>query len=592
MASGMRLTPQQQLALNHPGNLLLKACPGGGKTRVIVAKLVKDVELLRGTPFGVACITYTNAAVSEIDARVAAHLMPDDNTSFVVSTIHSFCLHHILRPFASRVPGFSSAMKVLTSDREEFKAIADRAAELVGRFGLRFEDYERFGRIGLDANGQLIGAALEDDMVKLAAPHFLRISAERGFIDFASILYLTLQLLRTDAEVARSVATKFKSFLVDEFQDTTEIQVEILRAIHAQGKSQFFLVGDPAQSIFGFAGAKPELIDPFADEIGARRDLSLSWNFRSSGRVVEHAERLFPRNPAMTSEGKNKTCTEPVHLVKTASTFNALTDEFLPAIERMGLPLGRSAILAKSWAALYPISKALRDFGVKVVGPGARPYKGSRLFARLAEQLGAAVIDGHRFNIRQLERAVFSAIQDMSGHSRFDVYGYSGRRTMVELVRVSEEVSREKDGIDWLKTVADEAGRIFVRDEWVPPLHRNNFAASATDMIDDMNRNGIDLANLSIEDLGMFASPDKALRLMTIHEAKGREFAAIAIIGVKEGSMPHYKSTMGESLQAEKRQFYVAVTRAEQLLMYVFDYDRRGNPPSRFLGPDGVNILN
>ncbi|MER8476141.1 UvrD-helicase domain-containing protein [Mesorhizobium sp. M1163] len=140
-------------------------------------------------------------------------------------------------------------------------------------------------------------------------------------------------------------------------------------------RSTFFLVGDPAQSIFGFAGARPELIDSFADEIGAKRDLSLSWNFRSSAPVVEQAERLFPRAPAMTSEGKNKVCTEPAHLITTDRTFDAITEEFLPAINRMGLPLGRSAILAKSWAALYPISRGLRDFGVKVVGPGARPYR-------------------------------------------------------------------------------------------------------------------------------------------------------------------------------------------------------------------------
>jgi DNA helicase-2/ATP-dependent DNA helicase PcrA len=89
----------------------------------------------------------------------------------------------------------------------------------------------------------------------------------------------------------------------------------------------------------------------------------------------------------------------------------------------------------------------------------------------------------------------------------------------------------------------------------------------------------------------MFASPDKALRLMTIHEAKGREFAAVAIIGVKEGSFPFYKAKTDEEVEAEKRQFYVAVTRTEQLLMYIYDHDRFGNPPSRFLGPDGVNIL-
>lgn len=587
----MKLTPQQQLALDHTGNLLLKACPGSGKTRTIVAKLVKEVEEVRGTPFAVACITYTNAAVNEIDARVAAHLMPDDQTNYVVSTIHSFCLHHILRPFASRVAGFSGTMKVLTSERTEFVEIADLAAEMVGRFDLRFEDYVRFGGIGLDASGAFIGSALEDDMIALAAPHFMRLAANRGFIDFASILYHSYCLLRDDREVSRSVATKFRSFLIDEFQDTTEIQVEILRLLHQENRSTFFLVGDPAQSIFGFAGARPELIDPFADEISAKRDLSLSWNFRSSPAVVQHAERLFPRDPAMTSEGKAKSCPEPVHLVSTGNVFEAITDEFLPAIERMKLPLGRSAILAKSWNALYPISRALRDYGTRVVGPGARPYRRSRLFASLAEQLGAAVTDGHLYNIRQLERATFNAIQDATGESRYDVYGFDGRRTMVGLLRIAKDLARSLDGVEWLDAMAREVGRVLAGDQWIPPQHEADFAASVQDMVSDMRHSGIDVDNLSIDDLGMFASPDKALRLMTIHESKGREFAAVAVIGLKEGSMPHFKARTPEALDAERRQFYVAVTRAERLLMYLYDRDRYNNPPSRFLGKDGVGMV-
>ncbi|WP_186307028.1 UvrD-helicase domain-containing protein [Mesorhizobium amorphae] len=587
----MKLTPQQQLALDHPGNLLLKACPGSGKTRTIVAKLVNEVERLRGTPFTAACITYTNAAVSEIDARVAAHLMPDDEINYVVATIHSFCLHHILRPFASRVPGFVGAMKVLTADREEFTAIADQAAEMVGRYDLQFEDYAKFGGIGLDAGGNFIGSALEDDMIRLAAPHFLKIAARRGFIDFATILYHSFCLLRDDPEVARSVATKFQSFLVDEFQDTTEIQVEILRIIHKQGRSRFFLVGDPAQSIFGFAGAKPELINPFADEIGAKRDLSLSWNFRSSKPIVEQAERLFPRMPAMTSEGKNKVCTEPAHFVSTNRTFDAIVEDFLPTVERMSLPLGRSAVLAKSWNELYPIARKLREFGVKVVGPGARPYKRSRLFAALAEQLSAAASDGHLYNIRLVERAVFNAIQDMSGQSRFDVFSYSGRRTMVGLLREARLLAAQLDGVAWLKAMAGETGRILVRDQWIPAAHQRDCLASVDEMVSDMRHNKIDVENLSIEDLGMFASPDKALRLMTIHEAKGREFAAVAIVGVREGWMPHYKARTVEALKAERRVFYVAITRAEQLLMYIYQHDAYGNPPSRFLGQGGVQII-
>lgn len=587
----MRLTLQQKSALDHQGNLLLKACPGSGKTRTIVSKLVNDVEELRGTTFSVACITYTNAAVNEIDSRVAAHLSPEDHVNYVVSTIHSFCLHQILRPFAYRVPGFAGNMKVLTSDQPEFNSIADAAAASVGRYDLSFDDYARFGNIGLDAAGNFVGSALDDIMILKAAPYFMRAAAAKGFIDFANILYRSYCLVRDDAEVARSVATRFKSFLIDEFQDTTEIQVELLRLLHRQGRSRFFLVGDLSQSIFGFAGAKPELVDPFAKEIGAKDDLSLSLNFRSSGPVVEHAERLIPRYPRMTSEGKNKLCIEPVRYFATTNGFATLVEEFLPAIERMGLPLGRSAILAKSWLELYPLARSLREYGVKVVGPGARPYKRSRLFASLAEQLGAAVTDGHRYNIRQLERAVFNAVQDISGSSRWDLFGYEGRRTIVEMLRNSHELAQHFDGIAWLRETAKETGRILTREQWVPPDCQNNCVASVEEMIADMHNGGIDVANLTIEDLGMFASPDKALRLMTIHESKGREFAAVAIMGLREGWFPHYRARTPEEIEGERRQFYVAITRAEQLLFYVYQYDRRGNPPSRFLGPTGVNVL-
>jgi DNA helicase-2/ATP-dependent DNA helicase PcrA len=99
---------------------------------------------------------------------------------------------------------------------------------------------------------------------------------------------------------------------------------------------------------------------------------------------------------------------------------------------------------------------------------------------------------------------------------------------------------------------------------------------------------GIDLANLTIDDLGLFASPDRALRLTTIHNAKGREFDAVALINLREGRFPHYRAT---DMDAERRLFYVAVTRAERVLVYIAEPDRWGNPPSRFLGQGGVGMV-
>ena len=101
MAAGglIRLTGEQQAAVDNDGNLLLTACPGSGKTRTLIAKLVAEIEEVRGSPRTICCITYTNTAVQEIEQRTREQLQPGDEGYFVISTIHAFCLNEILRPY-------------------------------------------------------------------------------------------------------------------------------------------------------------------------------------------------------------------------------------------------------------------------------------------------------------------------------------------------------------------------------------------------------------------------------------------------------------------------------------------------------------
>jgi DNA helicase-2/ATP-dependent DNA helicase PcrA len=120
----MTLTAEQRDAVACQQNLLLTACPGSGKTRTIAARLTQEIDRLRGAPRAVACITYTTAAVQEVEQRIAAVLLDGDEQYFTICTIHSFCLSEILRPYAWLVPAFQGAMRVLTRDRPEFEAIA------------------------------------------------------------------------------------------------------------------------------------------------------------------------------------------------------------------------------------------------------------------------------------------------------------------------------------------------------------------------------------------------------------------------------------------------------------------------------------
>jgi DNA helicase-2/ATP-dependent DNA helicase PcrA len=584
----MTLTAEQRAAVDCEQNLLLTACPGSGKTRTITARLAEEIDRVRDTPRAVACITYTNAGVQEVEQRIGAQLLEGDERHFTICTIHSFCLSEILRPFAWLTPGFSGAVRVLTRDRPEFESIAQYAAGRVNLFNLSAREYEAFASLSVDAEGNLVGLALQDEAIARAAPYFWERCAQLGFIDFSTIIYRSYCLLRDQPMVARSVSARYACFLIDEFQDTTEIQIEILKLIYAQGRSRFFAVGDAAQSIFGFTGARPELVGPFAEYIHARTDLSLTGNFRSSPPVVRHAERLYPRTPPMQSVGTNRNVRIEPTLVSNKTTFAAVTEEFLPLLAAHGIGFGQAAILAREWAPLFPLSRGLRDFGVPVVGPGARPYRRSRLFATLAEQLCGYLVQPGAQNIRQLERALFFAVQEVTGRPRLEVFAFAGRVTMVKLLREASRLAVNNGAIHWLDEMSRATGEILYRDGFIDQEQSGLFYASVQEMKADMRAQRVDLQNLSIDDLGLFAAPDRAVRLMTIHNAKGREFAAVALIGLREGRFPHFRA---EDMDAEKRLFYVAVTRAERVLMYIAEPDQWRNPPTRFLGRDGVGIV-
>jgi DNA helicase-2/ATP-dependent DNA helicase PcrA len=113
---------------------------------------------------------------------------------------------------------------------------------------------------------------------------------------------------------------------------------------------------------------------------------------------------------------------------------------------------------------------------------------------------------------------------------------------------------------------------------------------SVEEMKADMRRNRVDLANLTIDDLGIYASPDAALKLSTLHNAKGREYEAVAMIDLHEGKIPFYQCRSEEEFEEAKRLFYVGITRARRFLLYITDSSNPRNQPSRFLQEEGVCV--
>jgi DNA helicase-2/ATP-dependent DNA helicase PcrA len=153
----MRLTDEQRAAVAEAGHVCLVSCPGSGKTRVIVAKLLHCIESVSETTRRIACITHTNAAADEIDTRLRETCFGAEDFYYEVATIHGFALQNILRPFHHLLPELRNGFTILVSDADTY---SEKARELMQQHGLGGFAYEEFERIqrAPDGNPSFVGA--------------------------------------------------------------------------------------------------------------------------------------------------------------------------------------------------------------------------------------------------------------------------------------------------------------------------------------------------------------------------------------------------------------------------------------------------
>ena len=364
------LTDEQKNAVNFPSNIALSACPGSGKTRVIIAKLLKLAEGVEDTPLSIGCITYTNAAVDEIEARIKLVGTNRLVERCEISTIHSFCLNFILRPYGWMHPDVPKGFSILTQQMREFEEIVRAVEDEIGR-SIQRSTFDDYGSLRHTSNGQPAGSGIEGGIVTAqTAARYWEFLRGRGFLDFSMILYYSLCVLQAQPFVAKGIASRFAWLLIDEFQDTTDVQIAIFAHLRRHLHTQFFMVGDAHQSINGFAGADTALGDRFCDHIGADRNHALSGNFRCAPQIITPAETLIPRTPVMSAKGSAAARNGIVYYQHVANPATGIEDYFLPALEALGVAHGSAAVLAPWWQHLVPVARHLRDLGVPVFGPG------------------------------------------------------------------------------------------------------------------------------------------------------------------------------------------------------------------------------
>lgn len=572
------LTPEQEKAVTFPDTLCLTSCPGSGKTRTIIAKLQRCIDEVRDTPRKIACITFTNAGVNEIESRLRLYGDGADNELCEVSTIHSFCLNYVLRPYAHLVPHLKENWDVITSDDEWFTALVK---ELTTKYSIKATLVDRFDGLQRQFPDKL---PTDSGLPQPAVVEFFQRADAEGKVTLGDIVFYSAKLVKDNNFIASALASRFAWFIVDEFQDTTVAQAILLYEVFKLGRSKLFFVGDPNQSILGFAGGTPQLMGQFATSVKANTDHSLTGNFRSSTLVVKHAELLCPSKPSMVAVGEHKDFHIPPSYVHCASSIDGIFDHFLPALDAVNIPLGKAAVLAPWWVDLLLLGRELRKRQIPIIGPGARPYKRSHEFTLLSEALSAYLMEQDADSAAAIQKALFMTLSNVAEVKPSDIYRYNGRRIIFRLILAAKEILKKHEGIkEWLLLSADACETILIEEELLTPGHKGVFTKSAAAMLADMVKYDVDVQNMAAVELGMIAVPKDCVNLITMHQSKGREFDAVAVICVHEGRVPHFTSTTQAEFDEAQRLLYVAATRAKKLLMYFTDKSHPKNTPSRFL---------
>ncbi len=626
---------QREAVLHAEGPLLVVAGPGSGKTRVVSRRLA--ALLRRGVlPHQVLAVTFTNRAAAELRERVE-RLVPAGG--LWVATFHGACAR-ILREHGEAV-GVPRSFTIY--DEEDRGRLVGRVLRELpgardvltrGEAGKRIRSWKGAGVTPAAARGAVWAPA-----ERMAAEVYARYEAllrAQAATDFDDLLSLAARLLADHPAVLESYRRRLRHVLVDEYQDTNPIQFRIARAL-SSGTGNLHATGDPDQSIYAWRGADIRNILDFREHYPAARILRLERNYRSVRNVLDAAGALIRRN---RDRHEKDLLTEaeagpPVRV--------AIHDD----VDREGRAVGAeiAAFLAegrspREAAVLYRVNARSRAVEVALRGRGV-PYqvvRGVEFFQRaevkdlvawlrlLANagdgEAAARVLQapargvGDASVARILEAAAGAGLPVreilLRGAGPLGLKGRAGaalERTAADLRRLLEFPATSTAGaLDEVLAATDY--RAWVERHWPEdaPERLENVdellaAARAWDSGDEAGGGGAGGVQGFLEQVALVSDQDRfdedeaRVTLMSLHAAKGLEFAAVWIVGVEEGVLPHARSLDDPaSLEEERRLLFVGMTRARERLALSCGFRPSGwtggggGGPSRFLDEMGRGV--
>ena len=621
------------------GNLLILAGAGSGKTRVLVHRIAWYIATGEASPQSILAVTFTNKAAAEMRSRIE-NLLGQSIRGMWVGTFHGLC-HRLLRAHWQDA-NLPENFQILDSE-DQYRTIR-RTIRAMMLDESQYLPKEAQWYINAQKDKGLRPENINDegDVTTAQMIQIYKIyqqTCERsGAVDFAELLLRTYELFNEKESIREYYQQRFNHILVDEFQDTNELQYKWLRLLIGNDNT-LFAVGDDDQSIYSWRGARVENMQAFERDFKNTKLLKLEQNYRSTTTILNAANKLIGNNSARL--GKNLWTDgeegEPIGIYMAYNETDEaryVVDQIKKATEQ-GIVFSDHAILYRVSAQSRVLEEALLRSKIpyRVYG-GVRFYermeiKNALAYVRIAtfqdddvsferiintptRGIGNKTVEELRAIAKNDNCSLWKAAFHIIEHKLLSARAINSLEEFIRLIKkmslTASELTLDEqvDGIiklsgliNHFKKEKGEKGlaRIENLEELVKAA--SEFEVGDDEELKEMNTMQAFLAHAALES-GETQAGDKSncVHLMTLHSAKGLEFPSIYLVGMEEGLFPHQRSSNDlKQLEEERRLCYVGITRAKKTLTLTYTQHRRLHgsdyypQPSRFINEIPAELL-
>lgn len=561
-----KLNEEQKLAVQQDGNVLLTACPGSGKTRVIIHKLAYEVSRLdAGSKKRIAAVTFTVRASEEIFRRLNALGINSDR--IWSGTLHAFCLEWIMKPYSCYLSelknGFSIADETFCSDL---------ISELKEKYKLIDPVNLRFKRDGSFVEPKSVPRRLLKE--------YHEILKQKKLIDFELLLYYSYQILTNYPKIQITLSNLFKLICVDEYQDTQDLLYAIISTIikAGNGSTSLFLVGDTDQAIYASLGGVAKNMDEIQGELNGMpiTPLTLTGNYRSSQRIIDFYRHFQTQSIDIKAVGSNAetggliTLNDTIHSSKIVDEIARLIKNSL----KNGIPEDEICVIVPQWWLITSVSKELRatlpdvNFDASGLAPMSRNreniwYKLSRLF--LTGPSSRIYSSRYRWATELTENFRVTTNTEFNEKYRIE-------RNLLRLINSIK--SEETEGIDYLIDCSDQFLSAVEIDYTKYPQLVENRKLFFDNIESRLNDPKFKIPS-DIQSFKSFYREMTGVIINTCVGVKGEEFETVIAYGLLNGYIPHWNEIFsGNATDASKKLMYVICSRAKTNLHLISETGR------------------